>query len=163
MSISEEFEDLHALHENGTLTDAEFAEAKAKVLAEPLSLDAVLPGLVQQDIRGLRLQSELLRLDQDWVRKREAYRMYDEGGGWTEPNFGYSFFGAFFISIIGLVGVVVGGKDFLEVTIPVSLLMLGGGVWLGVWGQAKAKAYDAAYEQYQQIRHDLTDRLEALG
>ena len=40
MSLSEQLENLSALHQRGSLSDAEFAQAKARVLGQPERADA---------------------------------------------------------------------------------------------------------------------------
>lgn len=61
MNISEEIKRLHELHLAGALSDAEFAQAKAKLLAG-VNLDKQGPGRSTGDIGGSELVQEFNRL-----------------------------------------------------------------------------------------------------
>lgn len=164
MSISDEFSRLQALHENGTLTDAEFSAAKAKILAEghPQSLEEA--STVQQDLRRLQIQNDLLRMDQEWSIEREDYMLRGRYGARYVPTKSNSVGGAIFMSILFLVMAVFGANvpsgEILEWISVFGILFAAGG---GIWGCSKARTYEEAEEQYEKQRRMLTDQLAALS
>ncbi len=164
MSLADELERLQALHDSGTLTDSEFADAKAKVLAENQPSATVASSGVQRDLRRLQIQNEILSLDQSWSDEREDYMLHGRYGSRSVPNESSSMSAAVFLCvlflIVGIVGASISGGTPIVV---MSVLGFLGGIWCGFYYSAKAGIYDAAYEQYQQERRDLTDQLEALN
>ena len=58
MRLAEEIERLNGLHQSGALSDAEFAQAKAKLLAAERSDGAASPGAVQSLNRFRRSRSD---------------------------------------------------------------------------------------------------------
>ena len=157
--ITDELERLRALHDDGTLTDAEFAGAKTKALTG----DDGMGGAALKDIQALRLQTELLRVDQDWTKEREKHMLYREEGGHGEPNSGAGSVAAVLFGVIGLITLAIGGKDFSEITVPLGLLLLAAGIGIGIYSHSTAKAYEEALERYQQQRGLVMGQLEALN
>ncbi|WP_426109871.1 PspC domain-containing protein [Massilia sp. PWRC2] len=62
MNVSDEIKRLHELHQAGALTDAEFEQAKAKVLAAAVNLDKGRDGVNGSTEHGTDLASEFGRL-----------------------------------------------------------------------------------------------------
>ncbi|MEB0140304.1 MULTISPECIES: PspC domain-containing protein [unclassified Undibacterium] len=58
MKLAEEIERLHGLHQSGALSDAEYAQAKAKLLAAERSDGEAAPGAVQSFNRFRRSRSD---------------------------------------------------------------------------------------------------------
>ncbi len=163
MSISDEFAKLQTLHENGTLTDAEFAEAKAKVLAGGQPQAIKQTDAVHQDIQRLQVQDEILRLDQTWAAEREDY-MLRRYGARIVPTVSGSSSSAIYASIVFVIFIVVGiclpRGEFLS---GMGLLGIIASIISGFRGAAKADIYNTAYEKYQQKRDELAEQLRGLG
>lgn len=79
MDISEELRQLHDLYRSGALTAEEFEAAKAAVLSGG-SAQPAMTADVQQQLERIRLENEMLRLDQDWSSQRERYMMRGQQG-----------------------------------------------------------------------------------
>jgi hypothetical protein len=91
MNLANQIERLRALHAEGALTDTEFAQAKAALLAR-LSDNSPAnnsDALRRQDAY-LHTQNELNLLDQEWARKRERYMEQDRHGVRSVPSQGMS-------------------------------------------------------------------------
>ena len=163
MKLTDELERLEALRGSGALTDTEFAAAKAQVLAAAPP-DAAASASVQRDLQRLQLQSELLRLDQDWSEKREEYLLHGKAGRTSVPTVGNSIGGGVFLGLLALMFALIGANmphgEGLE---TVGLLAAIVSVPVGFYTYSKAKTYEAAYSAYQQKRTALTDQLAALG
>lgn len=85
MDLTAELERLSALHRAGSLTDAEFAAAKAAVLSDPAAADDA-GAEVDADgasiaplLEDLRYGQELAEIDRDWDRERENHMVTATG------------------------------------------------------------------------------------
>ena len=158
MSITDEFTQLQALHEAGTLTDDEFTTAKAKVLAaeSPTASD----GALQKEVQQLKIQNTIIQLDQDWEIEREYYLVWRKDGTPLVPTTNSTVNDVILVCIISVFLIVLGA-----VLPHVRTLMLAGAAVLAVGLYAiqsnynKAIAYDQAEKRYRQQRNALSDQL----
>ena len=161
MAISDEFAKLQALHENGTLTDAEFADAKAKVLTEEHFPTPVQASAVEQDIQRLQIQNQILQLDQEWADERTRYMLYGRSGPAYVPTYGNTIGPASLFATLALVFFILppsAQHQQIEETFMGFFVLLIGAV-MAVGGIIKVKAYNEAYQRYQQQRVELTGQL----
>ena len=141
MSISDEFARLQALHDSGTLTEAEFTAAKAKVLAEENPAASSSTGTVRQDLRRLQIQNELLRLDQDWESEREDYTLRGRYGSRIVPTESKSISGAVFMCVFAFVIIGFGANAPQGSPLMViGVLGIIGGIWSGIWGCCESQS-----------------------
>lgn len=115
MNLVDEIEKLQKLHDNGTLTDEEFASAKSRLLAMPVEAVAQPDnGTIEQELARLRLQSDLDRLDREWDRERETHMIHGKYGKSSLPSSEGSCAAAGVFGFIGVIffcGVGLGGRD----------------------------------------------------
>ena len=165
MSLPDEFERLRTLHDSGTLTDAEFADAKTKVLAENQPSAAVANSSIQRDLRRLQIQNEILSLDQNWSVERENYLLRTRYGSRIVPTTANALIQAIVLVVVGMFFFATGFPSGTQTSnlSPIGFVFFLLGIGIGIYGTLKAKAYDEAYDQYQQKRLNLTDQLAALG
>ena len=163
MNLTDELTKLQALHDSGTLTDTEFADAKAKVLAESQPEPSATDKGVQHDLRCLQIQNEILSLDQSWSVERESYMLHGRYGSRVVPSAARSTGSAIFVGVV-FFGLLILGMSAPHggVLIVIGLLGIALAVGSGLSGSSKAAAYNAADEQYQQKRNALSDDLAAL-
>ncbi len=163
MSLADELEKLDQLRRSGSLSDDEFALAKARLLADPPADPPLGDHLAE-----VRHQNELARIDREWEIEREQYLITGRYGRREVPT-----------TTGGLITAVVGGGFGLVWTImafsitsgapdvgPFSLAKvffpLFGVVFIGaavVWGltcMKRAEKYQAAFRAYQARRAELT-------
>src|SRR5205085_1477539 len=96
MSLADEIKKLEELRWNGTLTDDEFARAKASLLAahgapaEPAAAggDAAVAGNLAGQLAEVRYQNELARIDREWEAEKEQYAVTDRYGRRQLPTTG---------------------------------------------------------------------------
>jgi hypothetical protein len=161
MSIADELHKLQELHQSGALTDAEFAQAKARVLAGRTS--ASEPDEKEADLRDqlaeLKRDSELDRLDREWDQERQRYLIYGRYGaqpytpskmmsvimGAAIVGFGI-LWTAFAASITG----GVGGPASIFPCFGVVFILVGIGV--SAYNFTRASQYEQAYQRYQRRR-----------
>ena len=164
MSLTNELERLQALYDSGALTDAEFADAKAKVLVERHPQDAVQTRAVQADIGRLQIQNQILQLDQNWANERTRHMLYGRSGPAYVPTYSNTIGPTFLFAILSLVFFAFPGSAQHQYSegVFMGLFILTIGIVMAVGGSIKVKAYNTAYEQYQMRRDELTNQLHAL-
>jgi Short C-terminal domain len=164
MSLADELAKLEDLRRSGALTDAEFARAKAKLLAgDAPASDAVAEGLAAQ-LAETRYQNELERIDREWQIEREKYMVADKygrrhipttGTGWLTAV-GGGIFGAFWT--IMAFSITSGAPDagpfaIAKVFFPLfGVAFTIGAIVYGIHLTGKAEAYNKAFAAYQERR-----------
>lgn len=188
MSIADELLKLDELRRAGSLTDDEFAQAKAALLRTPT--EAASPGLndqVADHLATVACQNELAQVDREWEIEREKYLVFDQLGRVLVPQVGGSrmFDFASRRSLgMGLVATVVGigwttGAIFFTQDVPfgpIRYLLPGFGVLFTLFGltsalrfssmarslgreyERKARRYQTAFEEYQARRREVVAR-----
>ena len=157
MSITEEFTQLQALHDSGTLSDQEFTAAKAKVLTA--ESPAASEGALQEEIQQLKIQNAIIRLDQDWEVEREYYLVRGKDGSRLVPTVSGTINDLILIGIVSVLLIVLGAA-----LPPVRILVLAGALLLAIRlpsiqsNYNKATAYEQAEEAYRQQRNALADQ-----
>jgi hypothetical protein len=160
MSITDEFTQLQALHENGTLSDEEFTAAKAKVLTA--DSPAASDGALQVEIQQLKLQNEIIRLDQDWEVEREYYLVRGKDGSRLVPTASGTINDVILICIISVLLIALGAAvPHVRILVLVGALLLAIGLSAIQSNYNKAIAYDQAEERYRQQRNELTNQLNS--
>ncbi len=169
MSLAEELQKLEGLRWNGTLTDAEFAQAKAALLAKlaqppELPPNAAAAGKLGEQLAEVRYQNELERIDREWEMEKEQYTVAGQNGRREVPTAGAGIaagvvigvFGAFWTAMAVAItsgAPNVGPFALAKVFFPLfGVVFTAGGIWMGVHVYRKADAYNKAYAAYQQRR-----------
>lgn len=160
MSLSDEINKLQELHAAGTLTDEEFARAKATVLGTddgpsgPVDLDRT-----PDQLRQIQLQNEIAQLDREWALEREQYMVTGQYGSRHLPSEGGSIVAGVLIGGFGLCWTVfaasLGAPAFFPFFGVVFILV---GVGSCIYSFGKAGEYRAAHERYQRRRAELLAR-----
>lgn len=157
MSIADELRKLQELHKAGSLTNEEFATAKANVLSGNPSPDPVL----KEHLEEIKEQNELAALDRSWTAERERYMMSGRYGNRYVPNKGSSLILGFVVTLGGMVWTTMaaqmGAPKFF---LAFGVLFILAGVCLSAYSYKKALDYDKAYARYQRRRADLTRSFE---
>jgi hypothetical protein len=164
MSLADDLTKLEELRRAGALTEAEFAKAKAKLLAgDAPAGDAVADKLGEQ-LAEVRYQNELERIDREWSIEREKYMVPDRYGRRHIPTTGASLAGGIFIGVFGVFWTVMalsitgGAPDDGPFAIVKVFFPLFGvaftvfGVYMGYHAYGKAEAYNKAFAAYQTRR-----------
>jgi hypothetical protein len=155
MNLTEALHQLADLHAAGSLTDDEFAAAKARLLAS--ATDASQPETAsKRQIELLRAEAAIARLDREWQIEREKYM--------TSGNFGYRMmpskttsiligcgalaFTAFWIYMAGSTGAPTVFKLWGVLCVTVAIVQ-------AYSMYRKACAYEVAEKRYQTRRAEL--------
>ena len=169
MSFAEELQKLEGLRWNGTLTDAEFAQAKAALLAKlshppALPPDATAAAKLGEQLAEVRYQNELERIDREWEAEKERYTVPGQNGRREIPTAGGGIAGGVIIGVFGtfwtlMALAITGGAPsqgpfaLAKVFFPLfGVAFTVGGIWLGVHTYKKAALYNQAFEAYQKRR-----------
>lgn len=172
MSLADELKKLEELRWNGTLTEAEFAQAKAALLAKlaepPVDTVSEDQAKLSAQLAEVQYQNELERLDREWELEREKYYVIGKHGHRYIPTVGQSIGGAVVIGVFGVfwtvmaVSITSGAPDFGPFAIAKIFFPLFGivftsvGVYLGITASKKARDYEAALAAYHRRRAALT-------
>jgi hypothetical protein len=148
MNLADELLKLESLLHNGTLTAAEFAQAKAKVLAPD---NDEVPG--QMQFEAIACQNDCLTIDRQWDNERTKYLLYPRSGKPFVPSSDLAGVYAICGSILGffLAILMSSGTDQWESKIAfwtfgamVAVVAMG----MGFHTYLLAKAYKAAHAAY---------------
>jgi hypothetical protein len=165
MSLADDLMKLEELKRTGALTEEEFAQAKAKLLADgpTAATDAVAETLAAQ-LAETRYQNELARIDREWQIEREKYMAPDRYGRRHVPTVGTGratsliggIFGAFWT--IMAFAITSGAPNdgpfvFAKVFFPLfGVAFTVGAIAYGIHLVGKAEAYNRAFAEYQKRR-----------
>jgi hypothetical protein len=160
MSIADELHKLQELHQSGALTDDEFAQAKARVLAaqsrgtEGEPADATL----REHLSELQRENELARLDREWDRQREQYQVAGRYGYRYTPSKA----GSMITGLIAIGGgtlwtvmavTMIGGMGGPGALFPLfGVLFILFGIGIALFSFMRANQYEQAYQRYQRRR-----------
>lgn len=166
MGLADELQKLDDLRRRGTLSDAEFAQAKAALLgggaapaAEPIGQH------LSEQLAEVRHQNELARIDREWEVERQQYLVADRYGRRHVPTTGMGLGSAVAGGVFGVFwtamtySITSGAPDFggfavAKVMFPLfGLVATVGAVGWGLFCYARAQKYDAAFRAYQTRRH----------
>lgn len=166
MSIADELKKLEELRWNGTLTDAEFAQAKAALLAQP-AVPAPEPAAgpkLDEHLAAVRYQNELARIDREWAMEREKYMVVGKNGTRHVPTAGDGLIGAAVIGVFGSLWTIValsimdfgsgfGPPPIIRVAFTLfGVVFAAFGIWSGIHTAQKAEEYTRAHAAYQRRR-----------
>ncbi|MBA4062626.1 MAG: hypothetical protein C0501_02750 [Isosphaera sp.] len=165
MSLADDLVKLEELRRTGALTDREFDQAKAALLAggRTAGPDPVAANLGAQ-LAEVRYQNELARIDREWEIEKEQYMVADKYGRRHVPTTGMGYSVAVFGGVFGVfwtvmaVSITGGAPDFgpfavAGVLFPVvGVAITIGTVVFGVYCVRKAEAYNRALAAYQARR-----------
>lgn len=160
MSIAEEIEKLQVLHDQGSLSEDEFNEAKATLLGR-LSEDqpAAHSDDLSKEVEYLRIENEINQLDLAWEHERESYKVRGRNGARYIPSVP--------ISIITTIACIVFGVAWISLTaskgelgLPTffGLLIIFVVVGRSLYDYNKARGYRQAQGRYQERRRQLASR-----
>jgi membrane protein required for beta-lactamase induction len=153
MSVADELDRLHRLHQDGVLTDEELDRGRAAVLIDPLA------PLTAEQSDEIRRQKAAAQLDREWEAERERYMVTGRFGYRYIPGRTSSTVLGVLNVAFGVVWVVVSARYelpgyFLVIGIVVAVVGGGGSAHLAV----KGARYLEARRRYQQRRAALVNR-----
>jgi hypothetical protein len=154
MNIAEEIRKLQELHVSGALTDAEFAQAKARVLAG--ETEAAQADALRDQLSELQREQALDRLDRAWDRERESYMVTSRYGHRYRPSKVNSIIMAAGIVGFGLIwgftAVTFGGGLHGGLFPLLGAVFVAFGLGMASFSFVRANQYDQAYRRYQRQR-----------
>jgi hypothetical protein len=165
MSIADELQKLEELRRSGALTDAEFAQAKAKVLAGSAAPapEQAAPQLAEE-LAEIRYQNELARIDREWEAEKQKYAITDRYGRRYPPTAGAGIGMAFVVGIFGVFWTIMaiaitssapdeGPFVIAKVVFPLfGVVFTVGAIATGISAKNRAQAYEKALAAYQARR-----------
>jgi hypothetical protein len=172
MGIADELEKLEQLRTRGTLTDAEFAQAKNLLLAAPLEgVDPQLGTLLHDQMADVQYQNELARIDREWESQRRQFQIVNRYGAVYMPTVGMGTGMVMFGGILGLLWTYVAfvitsqAPDFepfqiARIIFPgIGIVFTMTTVGRGIYCCVQALRYQDAFAAYQANRRRSTSGL----
>jgi len=168
VSIVDELQKLEDLRRSGSLTDEEFAQAKATVLAGPTSsTDEPIGQHLSEQLTEVRYQNELARVDREWEIERQRFYITNRYGARQLPTTGMGIgiatvggiFGLFWtimaVSITGT-GPDAGAFGVVSVVFPLfGVLFIVGAIAFGIYCYSRAQEYQKALAEYHSRREAI--------
>jgi hypothetical protein len=147
MSVADELDRLHRLHQDGVLTDEELDRGRAAVLV-------ALPASPTADqLEEIRRQKEAARLDREWEVERERYMARDKAGDRYIPTRAGYIACAIVCVAFGVFWVVVSVRGNMPgLALLVGVVAAVAGVALNAFAAVKAGRYLKARRRYQERR-----------
>ncbi len=163
MNLSDEIAKLQELRNGGTLTDAEFARAKARVLNNEQAAPPYSDAASERRLMLIELQIRITQSDREWELAREGYMVSSRYGTRYIPRQGESVLGGVTVVIIGtfcLFIAVSAGKMASFALFGVVLIVAG--IASGIRNFSRASKYQQDEAAYQQRRAALVAQQEEL-
>jgi hypothetical protein len=158
MSMADELRKLQDLHAAGTLSDDEFAAAKATVLAGGHP-DTPADGNLDGHLEEIKRQNDVAQLDREWAMERERYMVPGRYGYRYVPNRGMSLLGGLLVTGFGILWTVMAASMVAPVFFPLfGLLFIFAGLGVSAYSFLQANRYEEARLRYQRRRAQLLDR-----
>jgi hypothetical protein len=167
MSIADELQKLEELRRHGSLSEDEFARAKALLLSEA-ACPAAPPGRTLADpVSELRYQNELARVDREWAMEREKYFVAGRYGRRQLPTKGMGVGVAAVSGVFGvmwtILAIVITGSapDFGPFAVAKVVFPLFGvgfvvaGISFGAYCYSRSQEYEKAHAAYQSRRNAI--------
>jgi hypothetical protein len=165
MSLADDLIKLEDLRRNGSLTESEFAQAKANLLnGKPAEPPPPAADHLADHLAEMRQQNELARIDREWQMEREQYMIPDRYGRRHVPTAGFGVGGAVVGGLFGVFWTIMafaitgGAPDHGPFPIAKVFFPLFGVVFTvaaigyGLYTASRAEKYQAAFRAYQQRR-----------
>jgi hypothetical protein len=158
MTIADELRKLQELHEAGSLTDAEFAAAKAKVLSsQAAGSGAGTDPAMKRHLKDIKRHNDVEQLDRQWALERDQYMVAGNYGVRHLPSKGMSVLGGVVIAVFGIFWTAMaanmgGGASFFPLF---GLLFVAVGVGMSIYSFTKASQYEEAHARYRRRRAEL--------
>ncbi|MGL6072532.1 MAG: SHOCT domain-containing protein [Fimbriiglobus sp.] len=170
MNLADELRKLDDLRRSGILSDAEFQQAKALLLAgggppaeQPTSQ------LLSDQLAEVRHQNELTRIDREWEIERQQYLISGRYGRRHVPTAGDGITTAVVGGGFGLLWLIMALAVTSEVPFPVvgivfplfGVVFIVAAVSSGVSCYSRAEKYDAAFQAYKRRRQAVLDQFHS--
>ena len=164
MSLADELQKLEQLRQAGTLSTAEFAQAKATLLNTVVSITD--SGKLVQ----LTKEAELARIDREWELEKQSFNVLSrygiqqrptKAGGIGSALFGGAF-GAFWTYTAA--SITSSGSNFapfnvMQIVFPIfGVIFTLYVIWTGISMYFKAQGYDLAQQAYLERRAKIQNR-----
>lgn len=114
-----------------------------------------------RDIKVLKLENELERLDREWESTRQAMMVRGKNGSVSEPSASSATFGGMLAIAMGVVWMIFTGASPAPAIFPMfGLVFIGGGIFGIISGNGKASEFESLRSRYQMKRGHLISQIE---
>ena len=175
MGIADELQKLEQLRRSGTLTDAEFVQAKAVLLTNPpVPTNVQIGSILEDQLAEVRYHNELARIDREWEIQRRQFQMVGRYGRVYTPTFGLGlatavgggFFGAFWtVMAFAITSVFPDDRPFgiIKLIFPFfGIIFTATAIGLGLYNCVRAQLYKEAFRAYQEKHRQTVSANESV-
>lgn len=114
-----------------------------------------------RDIRVLKLENELERLDRDWEATRQAMLVRGKHGSVSEPSATNATFGGVITIVAGLAWMIFTAASPAPAIFPMfGLVIVAVGIYGMISGNGKASEFEGLRSRYQMRRGQLISQIE---
>ncbi|MBI1347862.1 hypothetical protein GC163_16420 [bacterium] len=134
---------------------------------ESVTFTSVMQSLQKQSDRiaentdVLRLQNEILLLDQEWEQRSSHLMVHGKHGPVSTPDKTSSVIGGVFITVFGLAWTIIAGS-FSPVPAIFALMFVGFGLWNCVSTYRKAESFARLQAEHERKRSRILSQLRSL-
>jgi len=147
----------------------EFCDARLQVCQEgSVAYTEVMDSIDQKtdriadDIKKLKAESELARIDRDWSNERESFMVRDQDNIVRKPNKIGTVFGSGFMVIFGIFWTFMAGS-MNPMFVMFGLFFIVVAIFGGIAMFMKAERFESAQRRYRQRRQDVLTKIHSDG
>ncbi|HEY0734861.1 MAG TPA: SHOCT domain-containing protein [Herpetosiphonaceae bacterium] len=159
MSIDQEMEKLIDLYVHGEVSEDEFNQAKAALLARrSVESSASDSTALRKEVEYLRREHELAQLERDWKQEQEGYKVWGRYGARYIPTPLEGIYTA--LSVVIGIGLIISGVSRSDGALYVVfglVLIIAGGI-RSAYMLSKVRGYYNGEQRYQERRRQLASR-----
>jgi Short C-terminal domain len=164
MSLTDELQKLEQLRQAGTLSTAEFAQAKAVLLNTASSITD--SGKLEQ----LTREAELARIDREWELEKQGFNVLSRYGIQQRPSKaggiggallggGFGAFWTYMVSSMPSSSSNVTPFNAMRIAFPIfGVIFTSYAIWTGISMYFKAQGYELAEQAYLERRAKVQNR-----
>ena len=121
---------------------------------------------MSEDLKVIRLQNELERVDREWQVQREGLMTKDKDGGRSKPTAGGSVIGAAIAAVFGIIWIGM-ASSVSSAGGPAGIQLFGvvfivAAIFMAIGGVNRAGRYQQAEAEMQRKRRKLKAEIDAL-
>lgn len=111
---------------------------------------------IAEDIEALRVQNQILQLDNEWTQDRDTYMSTDQRGRRSVPSKAGAIMMGVFMPVVGVIWMVftvgMGAPGFFPCF---GIIFIAAGIGSAIWMFTRAQRYEDAHDDYMTRRSKL--------
>jgi hypothetical protein len=113
-----------------------------------------------REIKVLKLENELERLDREWESVRQSKMIHSKNGSVSEPDSASATGAGIMVIVLGVGWMIFAASVGAGPSPIFGLLFIGGGIYVMISGNAKASEFQSLRSRYQMRRGKLISEIQ---